>query len=204
MGFLSINRFFNLKIKSMYETKREPEQWKPIKGYEGLYEISNYGRVKTLERDIPISKGGFWTVKECILKQNISTSYAMIGLSFNGKKQRRTIHSLVAEHFLSNPNSLKIINHKDEDKLNNYYKNLEWVTVRENQTYSIDKTKTSSKYTGVHYKHSMKTSPWCSCICIKGKTRHLGYFTSELEAHEAYLDALKTYNLKNKYALKSP
>ena len=97
------------------------EIWKPVVGYEGLYMVSNWGRVKSI-------KFG----KERILKQNIRRGYYYVGLSKNGIVKNYYVHRLVATYFVDNPNNKEQVNHKDGVKTNNVYTNLEWVTQEEN------------------------------------------------------------------------
>ena len=109
------------------------EIWKDIKGYEGLYQISNKGRVKTL--------GNNKTRKEKIRDGKIDRGYKRILLCKNGKKKQCLIHRLVAEAFLPNPDNLPVVNHKDENKLNNNVENLEWCTQAYNVNYSHNNCK---------------------------------------------------------------
>lgn len=111
------------------------EIWKPIKGYEGLYEISNLGRVKSLSRVTP-HNGRVYPTK--ILKPHINTKkYLDVELSQNGLKQRYRIHRLVAETFIPNPNNKPQVNHIDCDKSNNRVDNLEWCDNSENQRHAF-------------------------------------------------------------------
>lgn len=104
------------------------EIWKDIKGYEGRYQVSNYGNVKSLNHNR--------TVKEQLLKQNIDKhSYHKIHLWLYGKPKWFLIHRLVAEAFIPNPDNLPCINHKDENKHNNHVDNLEWCTYEYNNEY---------------------------------------------------------------------
>ena len=111
------------------------EIWRPIKGYEGLYEVSNLGRVKSLVRNGTI-------LKERILNQFIVKNYLKTNLRNKGQKQYY-VHRLVAEAFLPIPNELKQyigtrylqVNHKDENPLNNIVSNLEWCTASYNTNY---------------------------------------------------------------------
>jgi hypothetical protein len=111
------------------------EMWKPIAGYEGLYEISNFGRVKSLARLTP-NKHGKRLVKERILKPlsyDGKKPYDCVFLHSGGGKQTIfNIHRLVAEYFIPNPDSKEQINHIDGDKHNNTVSNLEWTTPLEN------------------------------------------------------------------------
>lgn len=112
------------------------EVWKDIKDYEGFYQVSNLGRVKSLSRSIHDSRGYMVHLKEKIKKPSFDKNgYPQIGLCKNGTVITRKIHRLVAEAFISNPENKPEINHKDEDKTNNCVSNLEWVTEKENVNY---------------------------------------------------------------------
>ena len=112
------------------------EEYRDIKGYEGIYQVSNYGRVKSLSRKALNGR----TVKERILKQNIGdVGYYNVTLCKDGNHQTFRVHRLVAEAFLPNNNNHPYINHKDENKLNNNVDNLEWCTETYNQVYSNGK-----------------------------------------------------------------
>ena len=103
------------------------EIWKDIKDYEGLYQVSNWGRVKSL------GNGNSNNSKERILKLYIERcGYLNVFLSKNGKRKMCSVHRLVAETFLENPENLPEVNHIDEDKTNNRVENLEWKTHRDN------------------------------------------------------------------------
>lgn len=109
------------------------EIWKEVIGYEGLYQISNRGNVKSLER---INNYGR-PVKEKILKPNLSkVGYFTIRLSKNGRSRARYIHRLIAIYFIANPSNKKYINHKNGVKTDNRIKNLEWCTNQENSIHA--------------------------------------------------------------------
>ena len=104
------------------------EVWKDIQGYEGLYQISSLGNVKSLNYNR--------TGKECILKYGINTNgYLIVVLSKNGKGKTFAIHRLVAQAFIENPENLPCVNHKDENKTNNCVNNLEWCSYEYNNNY---------------------------------------------------------------------
>jgi len=111
------------------------EEWKDIEGFEGHYSISSFGRI--------FSHGRFISYKSKTLTGKIKNTplaiykqYAMACLWKNGKQTAFTVHSLVARHFIVNENNGNIVNHLDEDKTNNFFKNLEWTTRRGNVVYS--------------------------------------------------------------------
>lgn len=106
----------------------ENEIWKDIKGFEGLYAVSNLGRVKSYAK----WKGAFWK-EEHIMSQKISRrGYCCVSLSKENKKRDAGVHRLVAENFIDNPLNKPQVNHKDTNKNNNNVSNLEWNTSHEN------------------------------------------------------------------------
>lgn len=114
------------------------EIWKNIDGYEDSYMISNYGRVKSLERIVICKDHSAKKYKEKIMKERYHNGYAIINLWKNGQMKRYYIHRLVAAHFVENPKEYNIVNHIDGNKTNNYYENLEWCTAKHNIQHAID------------------------------------------------------------------
>ena len=108
------------------------EIWKDIKEYEGLYQVSNLGRVKSFPRNGTQVNA----IKILTLKLH-HTGYYRVTLSKNNKRIDKLVHRLVAETFIPNPNRKPQVNHKDGDKLNNRVDNLEWNTCLENVQHSI-------------------------------------------------------------------
>lgn len=107
----------------------EKEIWKDIEGYEGLYQVSNFGRIKSL-------KDNHGNTREKILKLwKEKDGYLQVFLCKNGKGKTCTVHRLVANAFIENPNNLPMINHKDENKTNNCVENLEWCDAKYNNNY---------------------------------------------------------------------
>ena len=155
------------------------EIFKKIPGFED-YEVSNKGRVKSL-------KFG----KERILKNSIDKKgYCSVYLSNKGEKIKTfQVHQLVAMAFLNHtPCGYKIVvDHIDNNPLNNNVENLQLITNRENC--SKDKKNKTSKYTGVCWNKNLKK--WHSRIRINGKKKHLGYFKNEKIASAVYLNAVE-------------
>lgn len=112
------------------------EIWKSVKGFEGLYEVSNMGRIKSLHRVIMRSNGKKQSFQERILKGVIS-DYYQVFLSKNGKSFKEYIHRIVATHFIPNPENKPQVNHKNSNRFDNRSENLEWVTVKENHTHAL-------------------------------------------------------------------
>ena len=128
------------------------EIWKPIKGYEGLYEVSNMGRVKRLPYTcIGYTKGHkrlyLRTFQGGILKGTIcKNGYYRVTLTKNGVNKYYHVHRLVAEAFIENPNNLPFINHRDETRTNNWVDNLEWCTCQYNNTYGNARKRSAASY----------------------------------------------------------
>lgn len=116
------------------------EEWKEIPGFEGYYEASNLGRIRSLDRYITLDgRWGKYTRfkpgKVMTPKFDGKRSYLMVMLSKDCQKKKYLVHRLVAMTFLKNPNGFSEINHKDEDKTNNSVANLEWCTHKYNSNY---------------------------------------------------------------------
>jgi len=166
------------------------EEWRDIIGYEGYYQVSNNGKIKSLERLVKSSRGGSRLIIEKVVKHRIVNGYPYISLYKYGGTKTFSIHQLMAIAFLNHkPNGYNlVINHKDFNRQNNSIDNLEIVTQRENSNKMH--LKSTSKYVGTHW-HKLHKK-WCSLIQINGKQVHLGYFINELDAHHAYQNKLKT------------
>ena len=118
------------------------EIWRPVVGYEGLYEVSSYGRVKSVDRYVKTCYEAYKLQKGKILSLvKDKDGYLRVFLFCNGKGHRKFAHRLVAQAFIQNPNNFPIINHKDEDKTNNSVDNLEWCDSKYNNTYGTRKDK---------------------------------------------------------------
>ena len=164
---------------------QEKEVWLPIKGYDGLYEISDLGRVKSLERFTNNMFGTKTKIKERFLKFNPDgKGYLNCRLYKNGVGKTFKIHQLVAIAFLNHtPCGFKlVVDHIDNNPLNNRLDNLQLITNRENS--SKDRKGGTSKYIGVSLASGRKT--WLASIRINGKNKYLGYYKTEIEASNAY------------------
>ncbi|WP_314711495.1 NUMOD4 domain-containing protein [Prevotella pallens] len=114
------------------------EKFKPVKGYTGIYEISNLGRVKSLSRVIERNDGNTRVTEDrIILPFTTKAGYSQIVLCKDGVKKKHYIHRLVALAFIPNDNPIEkiVVNHKDENPINNNVGNLEWCTQRYNMRY---------------------------------------------------------------------
>lgn len=117
----------------------QEEIWKDIEGFEGYYQISNYGRVASLPRYIENSnRHTTYRILSNSDKNLSKTSYPSVSLHKEGQITYCDVHRLVAKYFVPNPNNLNEVNHKDGDKSNNYFENLEWCTHKENINHAVN------------------------------------------------------------------
>lgn len=112
------------------------EIWKDIKGYEGLYQVSSLGNVRSLDRYKKNRKGRYLQKGRILNKNYDKDGYLIVGLYKNGKGKTKKIHRLVAEAFIPNPEDKPTINHKNGIRSNNCVENLEWATMSENQLHA--------------------------------------------------------------------
>lgn len=132
------------------------ENWKPVIGFEGQYEVSDKGNVRSLRRLIEGKSGTKYYRDGCILKPQTSSSYAQVYLTVDGKQKWFKVHRLVAEAFIPNPDNLPCINHKDENKLNNSVDNLEWCDYEYNSNYGTAKERMSKTLHEIRQKQFQK------------------------------------------------
>lgn len=113
------------------------EEWRNIEGYEGMYQVSNMGRVKSLERYVVKDNKGNLALKQSrlIIPHKQNSGYLYVSLNKKNTRKNYLVHRLVALAFIDNPNNYLEVNHKDENKLNNISDNLEWCTHQYNNFY---------------------------------------------------------------------
>lgn len=172
----------------------EKEIWKDIPQYEGVYQVSSLGRIRSLDREVTYIDGRFYKYKGNLIKTRVyKKGYPQLTLQLNKVNKHFLVHQLVAMAFLGHiPNGHKVeINHKDRDKLNNKLSNLELLTKEEHdsKTWGDGRPGCSSKYRGVSFHKVAKK--WAANIRVNGKKKHIGYFTKEIDAHNAYQKKLK-------------
>ena len=118
-------------------TKLNEEVWKDVKGYEGIYKVSNFGRVKSLDREVaPNNRVPYWRKGKICKQSKSNLGYMTVGFTVNNVKVNKYVHRLVAEAFITNVNNYPQVNHIDCDKTNNRINNLEWCTNSQNQIHA--------------------------------------------------------------------
>lgn len=124
------------------------EEWRDVVGYEGYYQVSNLGRVRSLDMNVRHWRGGLSFKKGRILKQttNNTGGYKRVRLTKHGRYKDYSVHRLVADAFIPNPNNYRCVNHKDEVKTNNNVENLEWCTYKYNSNYGTLPKRISEKH----------------------------------------------------------
>lgn len=109
------------------------EEWRAVPGYEGYYEVSNLGRVRSVDRRVLNKNGSKRSFKGVVMSQQAHyKKYMMVWLRMSGSRQKMYVHRLVALAFHPNPEDKEMVNHKDKDRQNNHWMNLEWCTIEEN------------------------------------------------------------------------
>ena len=159
---------------------QEKEIWKDIVGYEGLYQVSNLSRIKSIYREIVRVDGKINVVRERILKEkNAGAGYRSVVLCRGANKKYLYIHRLVAISFLPNKNNKETINHKDGVKTNNSTINLEWATRSENSKHAYNNNLNKPPHERGFYNNKEK-----NVVQYSTKLEHINSFRSVKEASE--------------------
>lgn len=182
--FVTFYLFLRIKGKFIY---MKIEEWRFVPGYEGLYMVSNWGRIKSLK---------YGKEKFRKLYKN-PDGYLIVDFKKDGIRKTYVIHTLVWDLFGDKPRNGLIlqVDHIDNNKENNHIDNLQLLSARENSSKMCLTKSKSSKYTGVSW--FKRDSKWKAQIQIKGKQHHIGLFTTQEEASEAYLKAKENLSPEN-------
>lgn len=148
------------------ETTLIDEEWKDIEGYEGLYQVSNLGRVYSCKSDRILKPSG--------------DKYLHVALCTNNKPKTTLLHRLVAEAFISNPENKPQVNHIDGDKMNNMVDNLEWTTAQENINHAYKQLNKLANVTEAHKANEVQ------CQVFEKDTGNLTSFDSIKKAEQYY------------------
>lgn len=182
--------------------ENKKEIWKDIKDYEGLYQISTFGRVRSLSREVESPRQKSYTLKSRILKAGKNKKgYKRYALCKNGKTKTLMAHILVGEAFLGNPDNKNCINHRNSIKDDNYVLNLEWVSHRENNTHRYNKLNTHCKYPGV-CRYWGQENKFAIQLNVKKRKITKGPFASQEEAYAEYVKLCKEHGIENNYSLR--
>jgi hypothetical protein len=153
------------------------ENWKDLKGFEGLYQISDYGNIRN---------------NKFIMKQQTDRyGYKYICLTKNNIQKKFKVHRLVLETFIGDGSGL-VCNHKDKNKTNNNLENLEWVTIREN---NIHKFMENNKNVGIGFRRGK----WVARVQVNGIRKELGYYKNIEDAIQVRCQYLSENGIITKY-----
>lgn len=175
------------------EELKEVEEWKDIVGFEGRYQVSTFGRVKSLSRTYSDKRGGSRFVGECIKSLQDKSGYKRLKLKKDGKQKTYAVHRLVAEAFIPNPENKPYVNHIDFNRSNNNVKNLEWCTPKEN-----------AHHTTIHGRNQMTGAfgslhpNSVSVDVFEVYVKKIGTYGSIIEASEAIGISMSTIDIQLK------
>lgn len=172
-------------LKQGYSLLPQMEEWKPIKNYEGLYEISQYARIKSLIRTRCSGRGRYAPIKERMLKTALdSTGYLMTAISKSGKSKSMSIHRTVWDYFGDSPRNAHTlqVDHVYNDRLNCTIWNLQLLTGRANICKEVELKKRDALPLGVY----KRKNRFAAQITLNRKVRYLGAFRSPELASQLY------------------
>lgn len=165
------------------------EEWRSIPGYEGLYEVSSYGRVRSLDRYVKYSNGIMHLHKGRILSTGKDKDgYFIVCLYKNKTHKFYHIHRLVALTFIPNSDNFPCVNHKDEDKTNNRLDNLEWCNHKYNMNYNdvLKRRSQRMKENGIYEKIALKNIKYPELIGLDEREYMREYMREYREEHREY------------------
>lgn len=175
------------------------EEWRDVPGYEGYYQASSHGRVRSIDRYVKHKKNNIvhsQSIKGRVLKQLVGKrGYLLVDLYRIKKRKNTSVHIIIAMAFLGYVRNGKydiVVDHIDNNQLNNYESNLQIITNRRNTSKDQWRHNRTSQYVGVHFDD--KRGKWYSSIYIKGKQVFIGRFYSEIDASKAYQHELIKLN----------
>jgi len=189
-GDIYNNNIINLSIEcyknNLPQYSLKDEIWRDIKEYEGIYQISNLGRIKSCDRKINIQGTAHFYGSKILVCGITKQNYVTCKLCKNGKSKSYSIHALVYDHFGAEKRDGKYrqIDHIDNNPSNNNIDNLQLTSARENIGKKHQNNRFTSKYPGVYRKKN--SEKWIANIKINGKRKYLGAFNTEIEASNAY------------------
>lgn len=161
--------------------KMNKEIWKDIEGYEGIFAVSNHGRIKQYSRIVNSGNGAKRIIKEKIFKAYTKPNgYCFIRTSLKSKCINFMIHRLVAEAFIPNPYNLPQVNHKDEDKTNNVVTNLEWCDAKYNSNYGTKNERIAEKISKPIIRLDLKGNVICEYQSAREAARQTGILPSSI------------------------
>ncbi len=183
----------NLSIKDI-----KGEIWRDIQGYDGYYQVSSFGRIKSLSRVIFNVRGYSYLKKEKIIKQLLHNhGYLSVVLYTENVGKMFLVHRLVANEFINNLFNKETILHLDYNKKNNKLNNLEWTNYLEVNCYKSYNKKSKSKFVGVYFRKDR--NKWVSYIMVNQKSIYLGCSETEEGAYKLRVEYEKKNNIENKY-----